>query len=309
MLFLEVSFMKITKFRDLADEAKRMTKKTVVAVVQAQDEHTLDAIVNAKRENIVDALLIGDEAKIKEILAHLGANAGDFNIIPAASQEEALRLAVENIHAGKASAIMKGKLESADFLRAVVSKENNLRGGGKLSLVGFYETPAYHKLFAVSDMGMNTTPDLDTKRAILENAAGLLRKLGVETPKVAVLSESEKPNAKIPASVDAEALKKLYDAGEITGCVVEGPISFDLATSSEAAKIKGYNSPVAGDADLLIVPEIVSGNVLVKCLTGMAGATTAGTILGAKVPVIMMSRSAGTADKFYAIALAAIAAQ
>ncbi|MDR0838228.1 MAG: phosphate butyryltransferase Ptb [Oscillospiraceae bacterium] len=301
--------MKITSFADLASEAAKMTKKTVVAVVQAQDEHTLDAIVNAKREHIVDALLIGDEAKIRELLAHLGADAGDFEIVPAASQEEALKLAVENIHAGRASAIMKGKLESADFLRAVVTKENNLRGDGKLSLVGFYETKAYHKLFAVSDMGMNMTPDLDTKRAILENAVGLLRKLGVGTPKVAVLSESEKPNAKIPASVDAAELKKLYDAGEIAGCVVEGPISFDLATSAEAAKIKGYDSPVAGDADLLLVPDIVSGNILVKCLTGMAGATTAGTILGAKVPVIMMSRSAEAADKFYGIALAAVAAQ
>jgi phosphate butyryltransferase len=300
--------MNITSFRDLADEARRTVKKAVVAVVQAQDEHTLDAIWNAKRAGLVDALLIGDAAQIDEILTRLGGSAAEFTVIPAATQEEALKIAVENIRAGGASAIMKGRLESADFLKAVVSRENGLRGDGKLSLIGFYETAAYHKLFAVSDMGVNTTPDADGKRAILENAVGLLRKLGIAEPKVAVLSESERLNAKIPASADADALKRLNLSGEIKNCVVEGPISFDLATSAEAARIKGFASPVAGNADLLLVPDIVSGNILVKCLTGMAGAQTAGTILGARIPVIMTSRSAEAADKFYSIALAAVAA-
>jgi phosphate butyryltransferase len=297
--------VQIKSFADLADEARKKPEKAVVAVVQAQDEHTLEAIVNCKKEGIVDALLIGDEAKIKELLTKLAAP--EFEIIPASTQEEALSLAVESIHAGRASAIMKGKLDSADFLRAVVTKENNLRGEGKLSLVGFFELPAYHKLIAVTDMGMNTTPDLESKKAILENAVGLLRKMGIETPKVAALSESEKVNAKIPASVDAGELARMCGDGELKDCVVAGPISFDLATSAESAKIKGYESPVAGDADLLLVPDIVAGNILVKALTGMAGAVTAGTILGAKVPVIMMSRSAEAADKFYGIALAAIA--
>jgi phosphate butyryltransferase len=286
-----------------------MPKKAVVAVVQAQDEHTLDAIVEAKKEGIIDALLIGNIAEIKALLTKLGGSESDYTLIPASSTEEALKLAVENINAGRASAIMKGKLDSSEFLKAVVSRDSGLRGSGKLSLIGFYETDKYHKLFAVSDMGMNIAPDVEGKRAIIDNAVGLLRKLGVDKPKVAVLADTEKVNPKVQASVDGAALKKLYESGEIKDCIVEGPISFDLSTSAEAAKIKSYDSPVAGDADLLIVPEIVTGNVLVKCLTGIAGAATAGTILGAKIPVIMTSRSAEAADKFYSIALAACAAQ
>lgn len=301
--------MKVTKFADLVTAAKGMPKKAVVAVVQAQDEHTLDAIVEAKKEGIIDALLIGNIAEIKALLTKLGGSESDYTLIPASSTEEALKLAVENINAGRASAIMKGKLDSSEFLKAVVSRDSGLRGSGKLSLIGFYETDKYHKLFAVSDMGMNIAPDVEGKRAIIDNAVGLLRKLGVDKPKVAVLADTEKVNPKVQASVDGAALKKLYESGEIKDCIVEGPISFDLSTSAEAAKIKSYDSPVAGDADLLIVPEIVTGNVLVKCLTGIAGAATAGTILGAKIPVIMTSRSAEAADKFYSIALAACAAQ
>ncbi|MDR0862235.1 MAG: phosphate butyryltransferase Ptb [Oscillospiraceae bacterium] len=300
--------MKIKTFNDLAVAAKAMPRKTVIAVVQAQDEHTLDALVKAKREGLVDALLIGDAEKIGALLGRLGGLDLNFTVVPAATQEDALALAVAAIHDGRAGALMKGKIDSADFLKAVVSRDNGIRGEGKLSVIGFYETAAYHKLFAVTDFAMNTTPDVDGKRAILGNAVALLCKLGVANPKVAVLSESEKLNPKIPASADAAALKQLWQDGEITDCVVEGPISFDLATSAEAAEIKGYTSPVAGDADLLLVPDIVSGNILVKSLTGIAGAQTAGTLLGARIPVIMTSRSAEAADKFYSIALAAVAA-
>jgi phosphotransacetylase len=194
-------------------------------------------------------------------------------------------------------------------MKAIVAKENGLvPQGRKLSLIGFYETPKYHKLFAVSDMGLNTYPDLAGKRLIIENAVQLLHALGIENPKVAVLSSVEKVNPKMPDAVDGAQLKLMNARGEITGCTVEGPISFDLATSREAAAIKGYDSPVAGDADLLIVPDIAAGNILVKCLTGFCGALTAGAVLGARVPVILTSRSAEAADKYYSIALAACAA-
>jgi phosphotransacetylase len=215
---------------------------------------------------------------------------------------------VEHIRAGRADAIMKGNIETSDFLHAILKRENGLRGGGLLSAIGLYEMTGYHKIFAVTDFAMNTTPDLAAKRAIIENAAALLRKLGIETPKIAVLSEAEHINAKIPASVDAAELKRLNESGEIANCVVEGPISIDLAMSREAAAIKSYSSPVAGDADLLVVPDVVAGNLLVKSLTMFGGAVTAGTILGAKIPVIMTSRSAAEDDKYYSIALAAVAA-
>ena len=300
--------MKISSFEELASEAKKMTKKTVIAVVEAQDEHTLESVVRATEDGIVVPILIGNVNKITELLVRFGADPAAFNVVASAGAEESLQEAVRIIHAGKATAIMKGKLESGQFMKAIVTKENGLLTGGKLSLAGLYETPKYHKVFALSDMGLNTYPDLEAKKIIIANAVKLLHAIGYDNPKVAVLSSVEKLNPKMPDAVDGDALKRMNQNGEITGCVVEGPISFDLATSSDSARIKGYDSPVAGDADLLLVPDICAGNILAKCLTGFGSARTAGTVLGAKVPVILTSRSAETSDKYYSIALAACAA-
>ena len=297
--------MKITCFKDFADEAKKMEKKTIIAVVEAQDEHTLESVVKATNDGIMVPRLIGDERKIKNLLSKFEASPAEYDVIAADSMEGSLSAAVSLINSGGANAIMKGKLESGDFMKALVNKENKLLSGGKLSLVGFFNPPKYHKLFAISDMGMNMYPDLEGKRAIIDNAVGMLRSLGMEKPKVAVLASVEKLNPKMPETVDADALKKMCVSGEIKNCVIEGPISFDLATSFEAAEIKGFASPVAGDADLLVVPDITSGNVLAKSLTGMGGSLTAGTVLGAKIPVVFTSRSAEASDKYYSIALAA----
>jgi phosphotransacetylase len=301
--------MKLTSLAELEARAKSRARNTSVAVVQAQDEHALEAVVQAAANGIIEPKLIGDPAKIAEILVKFNADPKNFEIIPAADTPAALKTAVGLIRGGHAGAIMKGKLESSDYLRAIVSKENELRGDGTLSVFGLFSPPSYHKLIAVSDMGMSLAPDLNGKRAIIENGVKFLRALGLEAPKVAVLSEAEKVNPKVQASVDAAELKALNAAGEISGCIVEGPISFDLATSRESAEIKGYSSPVAGDADFLVVPEIVSGNILVKTLTGMAGAQTAGAVLGARIPVMMFSRSSEASDKYYSIVLAALAAE
>ncbi len=298
--------MKITCFDDLAVQARKMPVKAVIAVVEAQDEHTLESVIKATNDGIMIPVLIGHAEKIKELLTHFGADASKYDIIPSTGADESLAKAITLINTGKATAIMKGMLESGQFMKAIVSKESGLLKGGRLSLAGLFETPKYHKLFAVSDMSLNTYPDLEGKKAILENAVKMLRALGLDNPKVAVLSAVEKLNPKMPDSVDGDALKKMNLSGEITGCVVEGPISFDLATSKEAAEIKGYHSPVAGDADLLIVPDIAAGNILVKCLTGFGSAQTAGIVLGAKIPIILTSRSAEASDKYYSIALAAL---
>ncbi len=300
--------MRITCFDDLANAARNMPVKTVIAVVEAQDEHTLESVVKVARDGIMIPVLIGNTKKIKALLARLGADPYGFDIVESGGADESLQKTVELINAGKATAIMKGMLDSGRFIKAIVNKRNNLTAGGLLSVCGFFETPNYHKLFAVSDMALNTYPDLAVKKAILKNAVGLFHSLGYERPKVAVLSSVETVNPKMPDTVDGGTLKKMNQDGEIGGCIVEGPISFDLATSAEAARIKGYESPVAGDADLLIVSDIVSGNILAKCLTGFCGAVTAGNVLGAKVPVILTSRSAETSDKYYSIALAAYAA-
>ena len=300
--------MRITCFENFAIVAKKMKKKTVVAIAEAHDEHTLESVIDATKDGIIIPMLIGNAEKIAEMIKSYGSNPSDFDIISSVSTADSLKRAIEAVCSCKATAIMKGNLESGDFMKSIVNKDNGLMTGGKLSLIGFYSPPKYHKIFAISDIGLNTYPDIDRKKAIIENAVKMLNTLGIKKPKVAVLASVEKLNMKMPETVDAAALKQMNVDGEINNCIVEGPISFDLATSAEAARIKGYDSPVAGDADLLIVPDIVSGNLLAKSLTGMAGSQTAGTILGAKIPIIFTSRSAEASDKYYSIALAACVA-
>jgi phosphotransacetylase len=300
--------MSIQSFRELADAVRAQENKSRVAVVAADDSHTVEAVVNAQKEGLIEALLIGERGVIEERLSEQGVNVADFQIVAAANTDECLVRAVEMIHSGEANVLMKGHLETGDFMRAILNRDNDLRKGSLLSVAGFYEVGSYHKLFAVSDQAINTYPDLETKRAILENAVALLHAFGVEVPKVAVLAAVEKVNPKMKETVDADALKTMNREGVISGCIVDGPLSLDIATDKKAAQIKGYVSEVAGDADLLIVPDLVCGNVFVKALTGFAGATTAGTVVGAKVPVVLTPRSAEASDKFYSIALAAYTA-
>ena len=278
--------MIVRSFSDLITHAKSLPRPPSVVLVCADDEHSLGALTRLERDGVLTFLLAGTSADPQAALAE----------------------AVEHINAGRADAIMKGSLTTSTFLRAVLKSENNLRGNSLLSAVGLYEMPSYHKIFAVTDFAMNTTPDLAVKRSIIENAVALLHKLGIAEPRVAVLSEAEHVNPKIQASIDAAELKRLNEVGEINGCIIEGPISIDLAMNREAVEIKGYKSPVAADADLLVMPDVVSGNLFVKSLTMFGGAVTAGTIPGAKIPVIMTSRSSTEDDKYYSIALAAIAA-
>jgi phosphotransacetylase len=301
--------MPIHSFEELADVVRAQEKKSRIAVVAADDTHTVEAVTNAQNEGIVEAVLVGEEGLIKQRLAELGCDEKDYHIVDAPTIPESLAKAVELVHSGDANVLMKGHLETGDFMRAILNKDNDLRKGSLLSVAGFYEVASYHKLFVLTDQAINTYPDLDAKRSILENAVGLMHAFGVELPKVAVLAAIEKLNPKMKETVDADALKTMNKEGEITGCIVDGPLSLDIATSREAAEIKGYVSEVAGDADLLLVPDLVCGNVFAKSLTGFAGATTAGTVVGAKVPVVLTPRSAEASDKFYSIALAALTAQ
>ena len=296
--------MIIDSLSDLAKTAKEKGEKAVVAVVEAHDEYTIESVVSATDDGIMRPILIGDVMKIRELISKIGAYPLDYEMISTDGSGNSLRNAVELIQTGEASALMKGSIDTAELLKAVLNERNDLISGGRLSLAGIFETPNYHKLLAVSDIVVNSYPDFECKRAIVENAVMMLNTLGYTHPKVAVLTAIEKINPKMPETVDANALKLMNLSGRIENCVVEGPISFDLVTSAEAAIIKGYDSPVAGDADLLIVPDIASGNILAKCLTGMAGAQTAGAILGAKVPIVLTSRSALASDKYYSIALA-----
>ncbi len=301
--------MQIKSFQDLVKNVQSIEKKSKIAVVAAHDKHTLESVIKAKKENLIIPLLIGNEERIVEILTMLGESAADYKIVPAMDVDECLDIAVKMVHESIADVLMKGKLETATMMKAILKKENDLKKGGTISVVGFCETEKYHKLLAISDVAVNIYPDLERKKDILLNGVYVLNAMGVEKPKVAVLAPVENINPKMPETVDANYLKQMNQDGEIHGCIIEGPISFDLATSKEAAEIKEYESPVSGDVDLLLMPDLVSANVLIKCLTGFAGAQTAGLLVGAKIPVIVTSRSAQASDKYYSIVLAAYVAQ
>lgn len=202
---------------------------------------------------------------------------------------------------------MKGKLQTADLLKAVVDKEKGLRTGNVISHVAILEIPAYRKLIAVTDGGMVMYPNLDEKKQILENSVNVFLAMGYECPKVAVLCAVETVNPKMPETVDADTLKNMNRDGEIKDCMVEGPISLDLTFNKESAEIKGYSSPVTGDADILLVPNITTGNIMSKALIEMAGATMAGMVVGAKVPIVLTSRGASSEEKYLSLVLSASA--
>lgn len=299
--------MVFKNFEELIKKVQKSESRKIVAVVAAHDEHTLQAVFKAKKDNIVEPLLIGDKTKIKEILHSLNESLDDAQIIEAENDTAAAMKAVELVNDKKADFIMKGKIQTADLLRAVVNKEKGLRTGKIMSHFVFNEIPNYHKLIVTTDGGMMMYPDVNEKKQIIENAVNTLIAMGYENPKVAVLAAVEKVNPKMPESVDAGLLKEMNQKGEIKNCIVEGPISYDLTMSRESAEIKGYSSPVVGDADILIVPNIAAGNILGKALVYSAGARMAGFIVGAKVPIVLTSRGSSAEEKYLSLVLSAAA--
>ena len=299
--------MVIKNFDELIKKVQSFEGKKKVAVAAAHDEHALEAVFHAVENNIIEPVLIGDKEKIKQIAAKLGKAVSDDSIIETADDNEAAAKAVELARNGQVDFIMKGKLQTADLLRAVVDKEKGLRTGKVMSHVSIQEVPTYHKLIITTDGGMMMYPDLEQKKKIIENAVGVLHSLGYENPKVGVLAAVETVNPKMPESVDGGKLKEMNQNGEITGCIVEGPISYDLAMNKESAEIKGYSSPVAGDPDILIVPNITAGNILGKCLVYSAGAKMAGFIVGAKVPIVLTSRGSSSEEKYLSLVISAAA--
>jgi phosphate butyryltransferase len=296
----------IKSFEQLVEDVKKLSKKTVV-VVCAHDEHTLEAVVKAEQEGLVDSILLGKSEAINRILKDLNFSKDDQTIIETLSDTEAAEKAVALIRENKADFIMKGKIQTADLLKAVVDKEKGLRTGRVISHLAFNELPNYHKLICVTDGGMMMYPDLDQKKQIIENGVDTLRAMGIDQPKVAVLTAVEKVNPKMPETVDADALKKMNQSGQLENCIVEGPISYDLTMDAESATIKGFESPVTGDADLLVVPNITVGNILGKSLVYSANSKMAGIIVGAKVPIVLTSRGATSEEKYLSLALSASA--
>lgn len=298
--------MELKNFQELIEKVQNNDVKKRVAVAAAHDEHTLKAVFKAVNDKlVVDPVLIGDKVKIEEILHKLSIQFDENEIVGIKSDKEAADKTVELINEGKADFIMKGKLQTADLLKSIVDKEKGLHIGNVMSHVAILEIPSYHKLIAVTDGGMIMYPSVQEKKQILENAVNVFLALGYERPKVAVLAAVETVNPKMPESIDGDVLKKMNQNGEIKNCIVEGPISVDLAFNIESAKIKGYQSEVTGKADILLVPDIAVGNIMSKALLEFADSTMAGMIVGAKVPIVLTSRGATWQEKYLSLVLSA----
>jgi len=253
-------------------------------------------------------ILVGPAAKIEQVAKATGLDLGAASIVDAPHSHGSAAKAVELVRKGEAELLMKGSLHSDELLAAVVAKETGLRTGRRISHVFIMDVPTYHKVLIITDAAINIAPTLDDKVHIVQNAIDLAMSLGVSAPKVAILAAVETVNSKMPSTIDAAALCKMADRGQIRGGVLDGPLAFDNAISREAAKIKGITSAVAGDPDILLVPDLEAGNMLAKQLTFLANADSAGLVVGARVPVILTSRADSVRSKIASCAVAVQAA-
>lgn len=280
-------------------------KKLVLAA--AQDQHSLGAVLKAWKENIVEPILIGDEAAIRNICESSNYDISGLTIINEPDPEKAVITSVKMASSKQADVLMKGKIGTSSLLKAVLNKEWGLRTGNLLSHFALFEVDTYPKVIAVTDVAMNIAPNLQDKIAIVNNSVACLNKLGYVMPKVAVLGAVEMVNENMEATLHAALLSKMNQRDQIRNCIIDGPLAFDNAVSLESARHKGIRSEVAGDTDLLLMPDIEVGNVLYKSLVFFAKANVASIILGAAVPIVLTSRSDSEQAKFDSILLAAAA--
>jgi len=295
----------LTSFAQLEKLAKE--KESVkLALVAGYDGESLGAVMQAKKDDIAEPILVGVEKKIREIAKQEGIDISKAQILDSPLGEEAMT-ACQLVHDGGAGALMKGKVSSSAILKALLDKRFDLRGSGLISHIILLENPNYHKFFLISDAGFVIAPTLSDKVGIVKNAVGAMHKLGVHRPKVAMIAAVEVVNYEhMPATVDAAIISQMARRGQLGECEVDGPFAFDNAISKESAKIKGINSPVAGDADIIILPNIETGNVLYKSLMFLSNTKSAGVVVGSKVPVVLLSRADNEECKFYSIALASV---
>lgn len=294
-------------FEELISKANQKTLKKV-SVSNAQDEPVLQAVKAAKEQNIATAILVGDEAKIREIAASIDMDLTDFEIINEPDTEAAALKAVELVHNGKADILLKGLLETKTFLKSVLNKEVGLRTGKMLSHVCVFEIGGINRLLFFTDVAFNTYPTLADKVNIINNAVEVAHACGIECPKVAPLCAVETVNPKMQPTVDADNLTKMYEGGDFKGCQIYGPLSMDLAIDPEAAVHKGVTNPVAGHADILLFPNIDAGNITYKILVRTAKVKIGNVLVGTSAPVVLTSRSDDFQTKLNSIALATVIA-
>ena len=296
--------MVIAGFSELKARLHRLPPKAAV-VAAAHDAHTLQAVFAARRDGLIRPVLVGRREEILSIAQGLGEELDPAQVVDAGEDAACAARSVELIRSGAGAMLIKGMLPTGTLLKAVVNKETGIRVGEVMSHVAILEVPSYHKLLYVTDGGMVVAPDLEQKRHILKNALDFCRFLGYDCPKAAALCAVETVTPAMPETADAAALKAEGERGDFGPCLVEGPISLDLATDREAAGVKGYHSPVAGDADILLAPSIAAGNLLGKSLYGLAGGEMAGVVLGARAPITVNSRGATPEEKYWSILICA----
>ncbi|MCG2761841.1 MAG: phosphate butyryltransferase [Candidatus Atribacteria bacterium] len=289
-------------FDEVLHKAKDYGPKKM-AVASAGAEDVLKAVEAARKEGLTDSILVGDKKEIIQIAEKMGINPANYEIIDKPDKTETARCAVELVRNKKASILMKGMMGTARLLQAVLDKEIGLRTNRLLSHVYTLEIKNYNRLLTMTDGAMNISPDLKQKAQIIQNAIYYAHSMGIKKPKVAVVAALELVNPDMPATIDAACLAKMSERGQIVGGIVDGPLAFDNAISKEAAEYKGIESPVSGEVDIVLVPNIESGNIFAKGLVYLAKAVPAGLLLGAKAPVVLVSRSDSAQSKLYSIAL------
>jgi len=279
------------------------------AVAHPCDESSLRGAVEAAQMGIIQPILVGPKARIEAVAAQFGLDISAFEVVDAPHSEASAETAVRLAREGKAEMVMKGSLHSDELMAAVVSRETGLRTNRRISHCFIMDVPAIDRAVIISDAAVNIFPTLEDKVHIVQNAIDMARALGMEQPKVAILSAMETVNPKVPSTIEAAALCKMADRGQITGGLLDGPLALDNAIDLGAARIKKISSPVAGMADILIVPDLEAGNMLAKSLSFMADADAAGIVLGARVPVILTSRADSVTTRLASCAVAALVAQ
>lgn len=294
------------RLEEVVDAVKEYPIKRV-AVAAAEDRTVIEAVKRATEGGVAQATLVGDEKQIRELAERAGLALGEDEVINEPRPELAALRATELVSTGRADVLMKGYIHTDDFLRAVLDKQVGLRSGLRMSHVFAAELPGYDRLLMVTDAAMNIAPDLEAKAEIVLNVVHLAQVMGIEEPRVGCVAAVELLNPNMQATIDATCLHKMWERGQFPpGCIVDGPFGFDNAISPDAAAHKKIGGPVAGVADILLVPNIEAGNILVKSFVYMAGAKVLGVVIGAKAPVVLTSRADSAEAKFYSIAAAVL---
>jgi phosphotransacetylase len=295
------------KYERLLERCKALPP-VPTAVAHPCEKNALEGAVDAAQAGIITPILVGPRSEIEATANSAGIDLGNFEVVDTPNSVEAARQAVALVREGRAEVLMKGSLHTDELMSAIVSRDGGMRTGRRISHVFIMDVPTYHKVLVITDAAINIAPTLEDKVDIVQNAIDLVVSLGHENPKVAILCAVETVNSKMQATLDAAALCKMAERGQIKHGILDGPLAFDNAISADAAKTKGIKSAVAGDPDILLAPDLEAANILAKNLTFLANADSAGMVLGARVPVILTSRADSVRSRIASCAVAKLAA-